>query len=101
LLQYAPRQRQRCDEGSARLQRAAGVTLAQRHQRLRSLEERMRALDPRQVLARGYAWLSDDLGVPITTASALSAGQQVRAELVDGQATATLSSVTLNPRSER
>ena len=100
-LQAVPRQRQRCAEGNARIQRAMGVTLAARHQRLASLEGRLRALDPRQVLARGFAWLSDDRGIPITTASALSAGQQVRAELVDGQATATLSSVTLNPHGER
>jgi len=101
VLQAMPHQRQRCAEGNARLLRAMAVTLAVRHQRLVSLEGRLRALNPRQVLARGYAWLSDDQGVPITAAAALSVGQQVCAELVDGQATATLSSVTLNPRDER
>jgi len=100
-MQSVPRQRQRCTEWGARLQRAIGVTLAARQQRLASLEGRLVALNPRRVLARGYAWLSDDQGVPITTATALVTGQQVRAELVDGQATATLSSVILNPRDER
>ena len=100
-MQSVPRQRQRCTEWGARLQRAMGLTLATRQQRLASLEGRLVALNPRRVLARGYAWLSDDQGVPITTATALVTGQQVRAELVDGQATATLSSVILNPRDER
>lgn len=88
-----PRQRQRCVESGARLQRAVAVTLAAKRQRLASFEGRLGALDPRQVLARGYAWLSDDQGTPITTAKALAVGQQVRAELVDGQARATILSV--------
>jgi exodeoxyribonuclease VII large subunit len=96
-----PRQRQRCIDAAGRLQRSVGVTLAARHQRLVSLEGRLHALDPHRVLARGYAWLSDAQGVPITTAKALSGGQQVQAELVDGQVTATVSNVTLNPRGER
>ena len=95
--QSVPRQRQRCVEGAARLQRALGVTLAARKQRLSSMDGRLGALDPRRVLARGYAWLSDERGTPVTTAKALAAGQQVQAELVDGQATATISSVVLGP----
>jgi exonuclease VII large subunit len=53
------------------------------------------------VLSRGYALLSDAHGVPITKASALRAGQQVHAELADGQVTATVSAVTLNPQRKR
>ena len=96
--QSLPRQRQRCVEGAARLQRALGVTLAARKQRLSSMDGRLGALDPRRVLARGYAWLSDEHGTPVTTAKALAAGQLVQAELVDGQATATISSVVLGPQ---
>ncbi|MBC7957153.1 MAG: exodeoxyribonuclease VII large subunit [Cytophagales bacterium] len=99
-LHSVPRQRQRCIESSARLQRAMGVTLAARQQRLASLQGRLSALDPRQVLARGYAWLSDDQGTPITTAKALRVGQQVRAELADGQASATISGVTHDKRAK-
>jgi exodeoxyribonuclease VII large subunit len=95
-----PRQQQRCAEGMGRLRRALGVTITARRQRLVSLEGRLSALDPHRVLARGYAWLSSPQGVPITTAKALIVGQQVRAELADGQATATVSTVSLNPQGQ-
>ncbi|MGY4828904.1 exodeoxyribonuclease VII large subunit [Sphaerotilaceae bacterium SBD11-9] len=101
VLQSVPRQKQRCAEASARLRRAFGVTLASRRQRLDSLEGRLGALDPRRVLSRGYAWLSDAQGVPITSAGKLATGQQVQAELADGQATATISQVHLKPQGER
>lgn len=91
--QSVPRERQRCAENASRLQRAVGVTLAARQQRLASLEGRLAALDPRRVLARGYAWLSDDQGVPITSALALKVGQPVQAEFADGRATATITGV--------
>lgn len=91
----APRQRQHCAEMSARLQRAVAVTRAARQQRLVSLEERLAALDPRRVLARGYAWLTDGQGSPISTASSLQVGQTVHAELADGQATATITTVAV------
>ena len=92
--QSVPRQRQRCSENASRLQRALGVTVAARQQRLSSLEGRLAALDPRRVLARGYAWLSDAQGTPITSIQALDVGQTVQAEFVDGQASATVTSVT-------
>ncbi len=88
-----PRQRQRCAENATRLQRAVGVTLAARQQRLDSLEGRLAALDPRRVLSRGYAWLSDDHGTAITSARALAVGQPVQAQFADGLATATITGV--------
>jgi exodeoxyribonuclease VII large subunit len=100
-LQSLPRQEQRCTDAGVRLNRALHVTMAARKQRLESLQGRLAALDPRQVLARGYAWLTDAQGTPITSAKALAAGQQIQAELADGQAQATVSAVTLNPRAER
>ncbi len=101
VMQSLPRQRQRCAELSARFGRALRVSLVSRQQRLSSLEGRLTALDPRQVLSRGYAWLSDESGVPLTSAKALAVGQQVQAELADGKVVATLSSVTLKPRGAR
>ena len=92
--QSVPRQRQRCAENASRLQRAVGVTLAARHQRLGSIEGRLAALDPRRVLARGYAWLSDAQGAPIASVKALSPGQPVQAELADGQASATITGLS-------
>jgi exodeoxyribonuclease VII large subunit len=99
-LHSVPRQKQACAGSSARLQRAIWVTLSARRQRLASLQGRLGALDPRQVLARGYAWLSDDKGKPISTTKALTVGQQVHAELADGQASATITGLTSRPRSK-
>jgi len=45
---------------------------------------RLQAVDPHQVLRRGYAWLSDTEGHAITSAQGLLVGQPVRATLSDG-----------------
>jgi exodeoxyribonuclease VII large subunit len=42
-------------------------------------------LDPRLVLQRGYAWLSDAQGRPLVRAAQARAGQTVQASLADGQ----------------
>jgi exodeoxyribonuclease VII large subunit len=85
---------------SARLQRSQDELLAWRdrvragaaarlehagRQRER-LELRLQLLDPRLVLQRGYALLTDtDSGHPITSAVQAHAGQLVRAALADGE----------------
>jgi exodeoxyribonuclease VII large subunit len=68
--------------------RVVGALAAQtRHhqQRLDRLAWRLQALDPHQVLERGYAWLSDEAGHAISSAQQLQAGQTVQATLLDGQ----------------
>jgi exodeoxyribonuclease VII large subunit len=55
------------------------------HERLRRAELRLAALDPQRVLARGYAWLQDEGGQPITSAAQAAPGQAVAATLADGQ----------------
>jgi len=67
LPQAAARQRQAASE---RLQRA-GLRLA--------------TLDPQRVLERGFAWLQDAHGQPITSAARAQPGQPVAATLADGQ----------------
>jgi exodeoxyribonuclease VII large subunit len=63
---------------AARLERAG-------RQRER-LELRLQLLDPRLVLQRGYALLTDsDSGHPITSVAQAQAGQDVRAALADGE----------------
>lgn len=47
---------------------------------------RLRALDPRAVLARGYMMATDDAGVVVTSASSLKAGQKLNLQLADGHA---------------
>ena len=73
-----------------RLRRAVAVLHAQQAQRLASLAARLAALDPRQVLARGYAWLSDAQGVALTSVAQVAPRQRVAAMLADGRLTATV-----------
>lgn len=51
---------------------------------------RLELLDLALVLQRGYAWLADTEGVPITRTAQLQPGQPVRAELSDGEAFLTV-----------
>lgn len=87
-------QRQRCMQDDARQARAVQGLLALHRHRLDALQGRLSALDPHRVLARGYAWLSDEAGTPLTSVSALAPGQTVRAEMADGQVSATIGTVT-------
>lgn len=73
-------------ERAQRLQRALAVRLQAERQRLLAAERRLHALDPRAVLARGYAWVEDSAGTPVTQAAALAVGQAVTGVWADGRA---------------
>nr|WP_316638862.1 exodeoxyribonuclease VII large subunit [uncultured Roseateles sp.] len=60
---------------------------------LDALEGRLRSLDPRQVLARGFAWLDDGQGNPLSSVAQLQQGQDLHAVLADGQAQLQVRSV--------
>lgn len=64
-----------------------------RMERLHVLAQRLEGLHPHHVLARGYAWIADDAGKPLSMVAQMSVGQTVRAILSDGQAEATLTAV--------
>ena len=66
-------------------QRGAMRIAGERH-RLDTIGARLRALDPRQVLARGYAWLSDRDGAPVMSVHRIAVGAPLRAVLHDGSA---------------
>ncbi len=82
----APLRRALLERHAARLQRCAAVTLEARRQWLDSLEARLRLLDPKRVLERGYAWLADGSGQAIQSVRRMSPGQDVSAMLADGSA---------------
>lgn len=68
----------------ARLQAAArGQWPLQRH-RLDALAGRLHALDPKRVLERGYAWLSDPQGQPLTSVTQVQPDDAVQGVLADG-----------------
>lgn len=62
----------------------------QRAQRLERAALRLASVDPRQVLQRGYAWLSDEGGQALTQAAQFQPGQAVRATLADGDVPLTV-----------
>mgnify|MGYP001573646041 CR=1 FL=1 len=96
-------------ERSAQAQRALQAdwharfegALSRRQERLGRAALRLELLDPALVLQRGYAWLADADGVPITRAAQLEQGQPVRAELSDGGAWLTVEAVGTSPRPTR
>jgi exodeoxyribonuclease VII large subunit len=53
--------------------------------RLARAEVALASLDPRLVLQRGYAWLSNAQGLPVTLAAQTHSGQALRASLADGE----------------
>lgn len=77
----------------ADFQAAAQRQLKRRQDHLAHMEARLRLLDPRLVLQRGYTLLTDEHGVAVTSVRRLTPGQQVRAQLADGQADLTVKSL--------
>ena len=89
------RWRRRPAEAALRLMAAVAARLQRARSRHETLELRLRSLDPRDVLRRGYAWVEDDAGRAVTRAAQLAAGQDVRAVWADGTARARVASVAL------
>ncbi|MCL1960830.1 MAG: exodeoxyribonuclease VII large subunit [Desulfovibrionaceae bacterium] len=79
------RERARLARSSDRLPAALARQREAARERLHRAELRLAALDPRRVLQRGYAWLQDTGGQPITRAAQAAPGQAVTATLADGQ----------------
>lgn len=59
-------------------------SLAQRQQMLERIDMRLQLLDPRLVLQRGYALLSDGKGRPVTSVQEAVPGAALTAQLCDG-----------------
>ena len=73
-------------------QLGARLVLAMQRQRERqtqvllSAAQRLSALDPQQVLARGYAWMADTAGRPVLSVQAVAPGMRLDAVWADGHA---------------
>lgn len=79
------REGERLERAAARLPTAAERTVAAARERLERAALRLAALDPQRVLERGYAWLEDENGHPVTRAAAARTGQALSATLADGK----------------
>jgi exodeoxyribonuclease VII large subunit len=64
---------------------------------LQALQLRLQALDPKRVLGRGYAWVTDAQQRPIVSVRGLHAGQAIVAVWRDGSAQATVDGVQADP----
>jgi exodeoxyribonuclease VII large subunit len=76
-----------------RLRHAARALLRLQQQRLQGHTQRLQALDPGAVLARGYAWVEGDDGRPVTRVQALAPGAAVQGVWADGRAALRVESV--------
>jgi len=76
----------------AQLERALGQTIQNNQQRIHRAQLRLGLLDPKLVLQRGFAWLSDDKGQAFSSIAQAKVGQPVRATLADGVVDLTVSS---------
>lgn len=83
--QRQERLRQALQRDAQRLQAAQARLLGAQAQHLQLLGSRMQALDPRQVLRRGYAWVTDEAGQALTSVQGVQPGQGVQAVLADGR----------------
>ena len=79
----------------ANLPRAVGATAQRSRHRLERAQLRLELLDPKLVLQRGYSWLAELNGQPITSVKSIHLGQPVRATLADGQVDLTVSAPRL------
>ena len=89
--------RERTEQLETRLRRALDMTVQARQWRLQSLATRLESANPRVVLKRGYAWVARPDGRPVTRADALSPGDRMDAVFENGQVSATVNAVQLNP----
>ncbi len=76
----------------AQLERALGQTIQNNQQRIHRAQLRLGLLDPKLVLQRGFAWLSDEKGQAVSSIAQAKVGQPVRATLADGVVDLTVSS---------
>jgi exodeoxyribonuclease VII large subunit len=75
------------------LNHGMAMSLSTTGRRLDGLDARLAALDPKQVLARGYAWLSDDAGRAVVSTTSLTIGASLKAVLKDGSADVLVAAV--------
>lgn len=81
----AKRLRTALDDAEVVFTQAIERRLTRAHDGLARFGLRLELLDPKLVLQRGYAWLSDVRGDPVTSVRSTHLGQPLRATLADGE----------------
>jgi exodeoxyribonuclease VII large subunit len=86
LATRVQRGHEQCGTATRLLGTAFARRLAEAERRIERLDLRLQLLDPRLVLQRGYALLTDaGSGQPVTSVGQVRAGQALRAALADGE----------------
>ena len=85
------------DTTAARVQGLLARALARQASRIEAAAIRLQAIDPRRVLARGYALLADAGGCPVASTAQLRVGDALVATLRDGEAGVDVRSVAPAP----
>jgi exodeoxyribonuclease VII large subunit len=75
--------------------------LARRTERLARAGLRLEGVDPQRVLQRGFAWLTDASGAPVTGLSGVQPGQALTATLADGALQVDVTAVVPKPTAAR
>jgi exodeoxyribonuclease VII large subunit len=94
LRQALDGQRRRLDTLALRMQAGQRLQRQSQADQLARLALRLAAVDPHQVLARGYAWLADGSGRPVTRSAGLQPGMVLGAQWADGRAAVQVLDVT-------
>ncbi len=75
---------QRLDETCSRMERILNHRFNLAHSQMHGLQARLKALNPIQVLQRGYAIVSDDQGRIVSSVSGVKTGDAIKVRLSDG-----------------
>ncbi|MEI7782893.1 MAG: exodeoxyribonuclease VII large subunit [Betaproteobacteria bacterium] len=70
---------------SRQLPQQVALAFGRQQSQVEHLSTRLGLLDPRLVLQRGYAWLSDEQGRAVTHVAQVQPGQGLKASLADGE----------------
>ena len=76
-------QSHRLDRVIGRLKQAQQTLLQKQSQRIAQVSASLRAMDPKQVLARGYAYIEDEQGRVLTSGAQLTPDQSISLRMQD------------------
>lgn len=85
VRRMVPWQQQRLVQLQQRLTRSVSEQLAQGRLMHTHWQARLDAVHPQRVLARGYAWLSDEAGAAVASVQSVKTGQNLQVQMADGQ----------------
>ena len=91
MLSIVKQEKTRLQGLEAEVSRKVADCVQRSRHRIERAQLRLELLDPKLVLQRGYAWVTDGEGRALTRAQDLALGQKLRLHLSQGQAEATVS----------